>query len=377
MDLWDIPAIDQHAHNLLNHDEWASYPYAAIFTESRDPLILQHHAPHTLFFHRSLRDMATLLSCDPTQKAVDACRRSLGLDALTTRCLQASNLAAVFLDDGFAPDRIMPWQAHRRWVPVRRILRLEHMAETSMAAEATFNGFIDRFRSQLDPPSAEVVALKSIAAYRSGLDITSVSQRQVRDCFYALKKNSGEKGIRLSAKPLIDYLVLESLPFAAKHHLPVQFHTGFGDADLNLERANPLHLRNLLEAPAWREVPIVMLHAGYPFVREAGYLAAVYPQVHVDFGLTIPFTSVAGMRAVLGQLLELAPTTKLLFSSDAHLTPELFYLGAKWGREALAHVLASAVQDGDLTSSEADRAAEGILYDNARALYAKTSSIEW
>jgi glutamine synthetase len=101
----------------------------------------------------------------------------------------------------------------------------------------------------------------------------------------------------------------------------------------------------------------------------AGYLAAVYPQVHVDFGLTVPFVSIAGMRSVLQQLLELAPTTKLLFSSDAHQSPELFYLGAKWGRETLADVLKSAVRDGDLSADEADVAAVRILHDNARDLY--------
>ena len=369
MDLWDIPAIDQHAHNLLNYDAWASMPYAAAFTESRDPDIIRRHVPHTLFFRRSLRDMAALLSCEPTEQAIAARRRELGLEALAARCLQASNLKAIFLDDGFLPDAILPWQWHGRFLPVGRILRLEHLAEKLMDTEATFDLFLEKFRQQIELPANGVVALKSIAAYRSGLAVSPVAWKDARNCFNDHKVRPPKNGLRMSAKPLIDFLVTESLTLAARSHLPLQFHTGFGDPDLDLRHANPLDLRYLLENPAWREVPIVLLHAGYPFVREAGYLAATYAQVYVDFGLALPYLSVAGMRSVLRQLLELTPLTKLLFSTDAHLTPELFYLGAKWGREVLAHVLDGAVGDGDLHAGEADFAARRILHDNARELY--------
>lgn len=369
MNLWDIPAIDQHAHNLLNPDAWASLPFTAVFTESRDPVIVRRHAPHTLFFRRSLRDIAALLSCEPNEEAIASRRRELGLEALAARCLQASNLAAVFLDDGFMPEAILPWQWHRQYLPVRRILRLEHQAEKLIETETTFDSFLDKFRQQIDHPANEVVALKSIAAYRSSLAISPVSWKQARTCFNNYKAHPSNDGLGLSAKPLIDFLVTEALTSACRSRLPLQFHTGFGDPDLDLRHSNPLELRYLLENPAWRQVPIVLLHAGYPFVREAGYLAAMYPQVYVDFGLTLPYASIAGMRAVLRRLLELAPVTKLLFSSDAHLTPELFYLGAKWGREVLAHVLETAVGEGDLDAGEADFAARRILHDTARELY--------
>jgi len=371
MNLWDIPAIDQHAHNVLKPDALESSTYAAAFTESNDPVMIERHVRHTLFFRRSLREMAELLSCESTEEAIAARRRELGIDALTARCLQAANLAAVYLDDGFLPDKILPWEWHRQFVPVRRILRLEHLAEKLLSSEVEFDAFLEKFRAQLDPPPAEVVALKSIAAYRSGLDISLASYEQARSCFSALKEKQTADRLRLTAKPLIDCLVTEALNFAAKHHLPVQFHTGFGDPDLDLRTANPLHLRSLLEEPAWRGAPIVLLHAGYPFVREAGYLAAMHSQVYVDFGLAVPCLSIAGMKSVLRQLLELAPTTKLLFSSDAHMVPELFYLGGKLGREALGDVLEGAVSDGDLTATEAESAAERILLKNARELYSR------
>ena len=51
--------------------------------------------------------------------------------------------------------------------------------------------------------------------------------------------------MRLSSKPVIDYFVVRALRFAAPRAWPLQFHTGYGDPDLDLRLANPLHLRPL------------------------------------------------------------------------------------------------------------------------------------
>ena len=56
--------------------------------------------------------------------------------------------------------------------------------------------------------------------------------------------------------------------------------------------------------------------------------------------------------------------SKLLYASDAARTPELYFLAAKWWREALAEVLAEA-----LPPDEAAQAGRAILRENALALY--------
>ncbi len=369
MDFWHIPVIDQHAHNLLKPEAVKTLPYAAAFTESDDPIILQKHAATSLFFRRSLRNIAELLSCDASEKAIIARRRDIGFQKLVSLCFQTANLSTVYLDDGFLPGKILPWDWHQQFVPVRRILRLECLAESLIEQAQSFDDFTEEFQSKLDPPSTEVVAIKSIAAYRSGLKISSTSLKEARSAFGALKNGTSEGRLRLSNKPLIDFLVFAALRVAARLQIPVQFHTGFGDPDLDLRLANPLHLRPILEEPTLREAPIVLLHAGYPFVREAAYLAAMYSRVYVDIGLTVPFLSVAGMKSVLRQLLEIVPTSKLMFSSDARMLPELFYLGAKWGREVLADVLEETVLSGDLTYTEAEMTAERVLLENAKGLY--------
>jgi predicted TIM-barrel fold metal-dependent hydrolase len=368
MNLADLPAIDQHAHNVLRPEALARHPFVAAFTEGHDPAIFPH-TRQSLFFRRSLRDLAELLGCDVTEEAITARRAELGLEDLTDLCFRRAGLQMVLLDDGFLPAEIQPLEWHRRYVAVQRLLRLEHLAEELLPRAADFDDFLDRYRAALDPPPTEVVAFKSIAAYRSGLDIQPISREAARDRFLHVRSQLDGGRVRLDDKSLIDFLLAQALEVAARHELPVQLHTGFGDPDLDLRQSNPLHLRELLENARFRRVPFVLLHASYPFVREAGYLAAVYPQVYLDCGLAVPFLSVAGMREVCRMLLELAPPSKVLYSSDAHLIPDLFYLAAKWGREVLGQVLEAAVQDGDLSAPEADKISLGILRDNARSLY--------
>jgi predicted TIM-barrel fold metal-dependent hydrolase len=367
MDLSAYPIIDQHAHNVLRPEEAAALPFAAAFTEAGDPELIREHARQTLCYRRSLRDLAGLLECAPDEQAVLARRAELGLEALSARCFEAAGLDALLLDDGFLPERTQPIGWHSRFVASYRILRLETLAEQAIMGTSTFAEFVEHFRAQLDPPPAEVVAVKSIAAYRCGLAVEPTTPEQARTRYEALK-SAGFEPPRLTDKVLIDYLLGQALELAARHELPIQFHTGFGDPDLDLRLANPLHLRPLLEEPRYRRVPFVLLHL-YPFVREGGYLASVYPQVHVDFGLAVPLLSVAGMRDTVRMLLELAPTSKVLYSSDAHLVPDLFYLGAIWGRTVLGAELDEALRAGDLNSSEAEAVARGMLRDNAWKLY--------
>jgi len=369
MELGNIPIIDQHAHNLLKPEVIANYPYAAAFTEGNHPEIINNHACHTLFYRRSLRDIAELLKCEPQEAEILAQRDKLGLEELTKTCFNAANIEAIFLDDGFLPEHILPWQWHQQFVPVKRLLRIEDVAQNLIPQVNSFEEFWDRFRAEIDPPPPEVIGFKSIAAYRIGLEIKPVKLEVIKYQFNTIKQTTADTKPRLSDKSLIDFLVIQTLEVAAKHQIPIQFHTGFGDPDLDLRLSNPLNLRFVLEDNNFRNAKIVLLHASYPYTREAGYLASVYPNVYLDFGLAIPSLSVSGMRNTIKQLIELAPTSKLMYSSDAHLIPDLYYLGAKWGRKILGQVLEESIKDGDLTIKEAESIATAILQGNAAQLY--------
>ncbi len=370
LDLATIPIIDQHAHNLLRPEQLESFPYPAAFTEAYAPEIVDRHVQETLFFRRSLRETAAVLDCAADLPEILAARERLGFEEVAQRFFEAGHFEALLLDDGFVPDQIMPTEWHARFASTYRLLRLEFLAENLIRETATWSDFEDAFRVALRDLPPDVVGLKSIAAYRTGLAIEPPDSTAAAACFHELcRQVEAGNSVRLSCKPLNDWVVWTALEEVARRSMPVQFHTGFGDPDLDLRQANPLHMRTLFENPSFQGVPIVLLHASYPFTREAGYLAAVYPNVHVDLGLAIPLLSVAGMRFVVRAFLELTPLSKIIFSTDAHLIPELFYLGAWWGRRVLGDTLEEAVGDGDLAMREAQTAAELILRRNAIKLY--------
>ncbi len=233
--------------------------------------------------------------------------------------LRATGTALLLVDDGFPPpETCFDWRAlgELAGCPAHPVLRLE--TRGAAAAEAARSA---RERGY--------VALKTIAAYRGGLD-------RVREhVVAALEANE-----------------------ATGDPLPVQVHCGFGDSDLHLWRADPSYLKPIVER--FRATPFVLLHC-YPFVREAGWLAHVYGHVHLDLSLTIPHVPRAA--EMVRQALELAPVSKLLYGSDA-VTPELCLLAARWWREALAEVLAA-----ELPAGEAEEAGAAILRDNALRLY--------
>jgi uncharacterized protein len=313
-----VELVDHHAHGILRAQPTLD-EFRGLFSESPDPRQWPHIATG-LTYRRVLRELAAFFELEPTEDAVYSNRLSRDAEEYASSLLRATGTEWLLVDDGFpAPEESVEWEELGRLAGCRArpILRLETRGagaaqETATARERGY------------------VALKSIAAYRGGLDRVS------DDVVAALEANE-----------------------AAGAPLPVQFHCGFGDSDLWLARADPSHLKPLIER--FRETPFVLLHC-YPFTRAAGWLAHVYGNAWFDLSLTIPH--VARPAEQLREALELAPVSKLLYASDAARTPELYYVAAKWWRESLAEVLAEA-----LPADEAEQAGRMILRENALALY--------
>jgi uncharacterized protein len=311
--------VDHHAHGILRAPPATLDEFRGLFSESPDPRQWPHVATG-LTYRRAIAELAGFLGCEPTEAAVLEHRLGSDPGDYAARLLRATRTELLLVDDGFPPpDEGTTCAELGRLAGCRAlpVLRLETRDDDAPAA-------VERAREE------GYVALKTIAAYRGGLD--RVSEAVVA----ALEANE-----RTGAP------------------LPVQVHTGFGDWDLHLPRADPGHLKELVER--FRETRFVLLHC-YPFVREAGWLAHVYGNVYLDLSLTIPH--VARPAEALREALELAPVSKLLYASDAARTPELYLLAARWWRRALAEVLAEA-----LPPAEAEEAGRLVLRQNALDVY--------
>ena len=66
---------------------------------------------------------------------------------------------------------------------------------------------------------------------------------------------------------------------------------------------------------------------------------------------------------------DVAPHSKLLYSSDGVGVPEIHWLSARDGRTILGTVLGERVTNGELKNVEAERMRAAVLRDNALRLY--------
>jgi hypothetical protein len=320
-----VGLVDHHAHGILR-DRPTLDEFRGLFSESPDPRQWPHIA-NGLTYRRAMRELAAFFGCEPNEEAVFAYRLSKQPEEYASVLMRATGTQLLLVDDGFpSPGVGVEWEelGSLAGCEALPILRIERVADS---------GGIDAVRREVAGAREHgFIALKTISAYRTGLQLG-----HIHDFVIAALEANEAKGAPL----------------------PVQFHCGFGDWDLYLPHADPGHLKPLIER--FHGTPFVLLHC-YPFVREAGWLAHVYGNVWFDVSLTIPHVSRPG--EMVRQALELAPVSKLLYASDAARTPELYYLAAKWWREALAEVLAD-----ELPADQAEAAGRQILRENAKALY--------
>lgn len=375
VDLRAVPLIDGHCHSIAaNFLESSVESFLRIFTEADDDRFIARHLPHTLTYRRAVRDLAVFLDCSPTPAAILEVRRRRP-DYLAVLCGDAG-LQGLLVDSGYPPGTLSLAELEARCgCRVGEVLRLETLAEELLLTAPDFASFEQRFREALQAAKRRgAVALKSIVAYRSGLAVQTVPSSEARQTFQQLKPLAEQQGrIRLTAKPLLDYCVGLALEEARRLDLPVQFHTGFGDPDSDILTANPALLRPVFADPRHAGVPIVLLHMGYPYVRESALLSSLYPNVYVDISLAVPLLRPL-VPQLLRELLVLAPATKILYGSDGHSQPEMFWLGAQCGRWGLGEVLGNWIKDGTIAEPEALYSAERICYRNALELYRLDSS---
>jgi predicted TIM-barrel fold metal-dependent hydrolase len=372
IDLSTIPIVDDHCHSLLRRQPPDDDAFRMHLTESTFPEIARDDVPQTLLYHWAMRELAELLDCEPTAEAVHAARRERGLAWLTRRVVEAARFKTWLIDTGYGAETTLSLDELRTIAPCRieEILRLEPLMERLILVSTGFDGFLDAYRAALwDLRGQGIVAMKSVIAYRSGLQLEPVDRDTAAWAFVAVHEAAKREGrLRIESKPLLDHLVLIAVEEAARQEVPIQFHTGLGDPDLDLTRVDPAALRPIF-ADRYRAAPIVLLHTGYPYVRSLAYLAAMFPNVYADMGEAQLFAA-GEATGIYRELLGLAPASKLLFSTDASLVPELYWVGARIGRRALGRVLDEHIADGAIDERVALDWAERILWRNSERVYA-------
>ncbi|MDQ3910578.1 MAG: amidohydrolase family protein [Actinomycetota bacterium] len=374
VDLQHVPVVDNHCHGILRSQEFDDLvSWRRAFTESADPGMPREHVASTAFYRRLTRALAEFFGCKPEEKVVHTVRTQSNALEIVGALLRAANIEILLIDTAYPPSEEALPEADLGELGGCRIepmLRLETLMERLVAEHSSLRETIEALAAALaDVRSQGYVALKSIVAYRTGLNVREWTGEEAEASFREFRRAMREESARLAHKPLLDTLLHAAFAEAARQQVPVQFHVGYGDADTDLLLGNPLHLRAVLERPEYRSMPVVLLHECYPYTREGGYLAAVYENVYLDLSYGIPLLSYGEMLSFTREALGVAPISKLLYSSDGIGVPELHWMGATYGRRVLGQALGELVRYGELDVSEAEGAGEDVLRGNAMRLY--------
>jgi hypothetical protein len=396
MDLRRLPVADGHAHPFdprrsgerggdMQDPTRDVYAFAREWSISLDPPgrgVMEN----TLLVRRVLHDLATLLGCQDQPDAVVEARDVLYRSdpgAYIRRLFEDAAIDAVLLDTGspIPADEgyEVPLDELSALLPARVhvIHRIEPTIRDLLREMPPFDALMERFMASIDEAvEAGAVGLKSVIAYWTGLDIRVHDEIEARRSYEAMLRRGEPLPVWYRSRDYVpdervlrDYLFVQAMVRAGTHRVPVQIHTGFGDAPvLDMTKADPLLLRRVLNESALRDTALVLVHAGYPWVEGAAYLANQYDNVYIDLSEMIPMAG-PGITTKLASILELAPVSKVMYGSDGFSIPETFWFAATEAKRSLAQVLDDLRARGWVRESEAFDVAKGILHDNATRLY--------
>ncbi|CAM5336203.1 amidohydrolase family protein [Streptomyces canus] len=356
--------VDHHCHGVVV-DALDRAGFESLLTEGAAwPGISPFDSPVGVAVRRHCAPLLDLPRHAPPD-AYLARRAELGPQEVNRRFLTAAGTDVFCVDTGYAAERLTTPAELARAADgtAYEIVRLEGVAEAVAARGVEPDAYADEFRAAALEAVGRpgVVAVKSVAAYRTGFDLDPArpSDAEVTRAAADWLAHGG----RLADPVLVRHLLWTAVDLG----LPLQLHTGFGDSDIRMHRVDPTHLTDWLHLTAGT-IPVLLLHC-WPYQRQAAYLAAVFEQVYLDVGLTLHYVGPARSRAILAEALEITPFRKLLYSSDAYGVAEFHLLGALSFRQGLAGLLQERVDADELSLPDALRVAAWTSGDNARRLY--------
>ena len=216
------------------------------------------------------------------------------------------------------------------------------------------------------------VAEKFEVAYLRGFDFAD-TPRSEAERIYA-KWIGREHADPAEYKALQDFLFRYIAAECGRLGMPVHLHTMSGGGGyFDIANGNPLLLEPIFNDPRLRKTRFVMLHGGWPFVREAGALLQK-PNVYLDISqqaLTFPPRT---MATWLREWLETYPD-KVMFGTDGYpFSDSMGWEEATWiasrnARGALGLALTGMLRDGEISRDRARLLAEQVLRGTASQLY--------
>lgn len=377
VDLRDVPIIDTHAH---------PFPASTVqltVAQLRAALAVSLRGAASpvndtgLLSRVTCHELGRFLRAEGTLEALVSARNEAARESYSgyiERLFADAGIAALLVDHGYPSSPVLDFAPFAALlpVPVFQGYRIERFfptgsfhGEPGNAPMKSFNDMLEQFEDRLDYAitGEGCTFFKSIVAYRTGLDIRPVGIVDARDAWQAHRVygDSFEKVVR-------DYLFVVTARKSREHGVPFQVHTGHTSHVNVWPNVNPILLTPLLNSGLLEGTTIVLVHGGYPYCTEAGYLTSVYGDLYLDLSLMIPWASI-GITARILQTLEAAPTAKVMYGSDGITTPELHWISAIVARRALGAALDQLRGAHFISANEGEEIAHDVLWRTASRIY--------
>lgn len=239
-----------------------------------------------------------------------------------------------------------------------------------------FTGYLDACREviRIKVRNQGVKVLKLPIAYHRELAFPVTAYHEAEQEYNRCSENilrfrgglSAGLGFEQS-KAFQNYVLHEILKVAEEYELTMQFHTGYIAGNFgNLPDSNPTGL-----IPLFKQYPGVkfdLFHMSYPYYKEAGAIAKMYPNVYLNMCWGHILSPNAAIDA-LTEWLHLVPYNKIIgFGADTNVA--LSILGhLEITYENIEKCLLGLMNDKICSEAEAVEIAKALLYDNAKKLY--------
>ncbi len=391
IDLSHLPVVDVHCHpytrkDAPSADAWvdatafgggsAAYlEEGGITVDDQAMAMLQGLKRDTIYFRFMIHRLAEYFGCDPEAEAVVAARNAMiadkGYERYTREIHEAAGITTVIMDFGNPLPQVPVGQFRSDvGIEVVPLMRIEVLIQSLLDEDTSWSEFQRRYDESIAQAltTGGYKGLKSIIAYRTGLDISPTSRGADlgMQAYDVIRRARGRGGNAI--KQLRDHLFCRAVEHCIEFDVPFQVHTGMGDWEVHLAECRPALLMDLFRYPAYRAAKFLLVHTGYPYHAEAGYIANVLPNIWCDISEGLPFAGNAAKR-IVREVLEMAPVSRVCYGSDTYGSPEPFYTSALLGKQAITDALNELVADRMLSESEAQAVGKRILADNARELY--------
>ncbi|MDA1189757.1 MAG: amidohydrolase family protein [Chloroflexi bacterium] len=378
LDLTHVPTLDLHCFAYENHPLKPEHLYGLfalggiIVGSVPEDQLLPHKArlaESAVTYRTFIKTWASFLGSEATTESTIAARNASDFGDYTRSLFENVNLKTIIVDN--ATNTMEQTDKFGRTFPgeYRKTFRLETLVRDLLKTEKTFEKLVAKFDSTIEAAVKKhgCTSFKTVIAYRTGLDVGIVSEADAKADFAT--RESDVRWFGPYAKKLRDFLLRRAMIKSIPWGTPVLIHTGLGDTDIVAAKCNPANLTDLLKDPEVMPAKIVLIHGGFPYTLEAGWLANVLPNVYIELSCgVVPYMEPAvGVRRY-SDLLQWVPLTKLIFGSDAGDYPEFHWYYARYAKQKMGAALGELVDNGIFTEAEAMQEAENIFYNNAKAL---------